>query len=79
MRLSMKKLQNIVPVAVLLALLTTPAYAEKVEELSEITVSGTQEESTDSSLGAATLDEAGLAPQRTAPATARVSCRIFPA
>ena len=60
----MKKLLAIVPVAFLLALLTTPAYAEKVEELSEITISGTQEEPTGASLGASTLDEAGLAAQR---------------
>ena len=62
----MKKLHSIGPLVVLLALLATPAYAEKVEELSEITISGTQEESTGASLGASTLDEAGLAAQRAA-------------
>ena len=60
----MKKLFAMVPVTVLLALLTTPAYAEKVEELPEITISGAQTESTSASLGSAVVDEAGLAPQR---------------
>ncbi len=40
----MLKLNNIVPVATLLVLLTASAHAEKVEELSEITVSGSTEE-----------------------------------
>ncbi len=53
------------PVAALLALLASPAHAEKVEELSEITISGTQEESsTNSSLGSSGLDESGLASKR---------------
>ena len=64
------KLYHITPVAALFVLLITAAYAENVQELSEITISGTKEESTtnstDSSLGASGLDEAGLASQRTA-------------
>jgi iron complex outermembrane receptor protein len=62
----MKKLHTIMPVAVLLVQLSTAAYAEKVEELSEITVSGTQEESAASSAGTARLNEAGLAAQKAA-------------
>jgi iron complex outermembrane receptor protein len=62
----MKKLLNMVPVAVLLAMLTTLASAEEIEMLPEITVSGTKVESIESSLGAATLDDAGIAAQRTA-------------
>ena len=60
------KLQTITPLATMIFLLTTAAYAEKVEELSEITISGTQGESTNSTLGAANLNEAGLATQRAA-------------
>jgi iron complex outermembrane receptor protein len=59
-----KKLYTIMTVASLIVLLTTTSYAEKVEELSEITVSGKQEESTDSTMGASGLEEAGLASQR---------------
>ena len=62
----MKKLLKSISIAVAFALLTTPVYAENVQELSEITISGTQAESTDSSIGASRLDEAGLASQRAA-------------
>lgn len=65
----MKKLNAMTLIAALLFLLTTRAYAQDAQELSEITVSGTQEESTakstDSSLGASVLDESDLASQRT--------------
>ncbi|HIJ86831.1 MAG TPA: TonB-dependent receptor plug domain-containing protein [Desulfuromonadales bacterium] len=60
----MKFLYTTMPVAALLVLLNATAYAEKVEELPEITVSGQQEESTNASLGAAKIDESGLAGQR---------------
>ncbi|MFZ4855058.1 MAG: TonB-dependent receptor plug domain-containing protein [Desulfuromonadaceae bacterium] len=62
----MKQLNTIMTVSILLALLNSTASAEKVEELSEITVSGTQEESTNASLGAAKIEESALAGQRTA-------------
>jgi len=62
----MKKLHTIMPVAVLLVQLCSTAYAEKVEELSEITISGTQEESAASSAGTSRLSEAGLASQKAA-------------
>jgi len=62
----MTKLHIITPVAALLMTLTTAAYAENVLELPEIVVSGKKEGSSDSSLGASGLDEAGLASQRTA-------------
>ncbi len=61
----MKKLQTIIPVALLLLLLSSAAAAEKIEELTEITISGSPEEvSTDSSLGAVALDKTDLASQR---------------
>jgi len=62
---TMNQLHTIMPAAILLVLLSSAAHAEKVEELSEITVSGTQEESTGSSLGSARISESGLAQQRT--------------
>lgn len=62
----MKQLHSIMPFIALFILLNSTAYAEKIEELSEITISGNQQESTDSSLGAARLDNEDLAPQRTA-------------
>ena len=63
----MKKLFSFIPVVALLALMTAPAYAEKVEELSEITISAPKEDfSTDSTVGAASLDETSLVSQRSA-------------
>jgi iron complex outermembrane recepter protein len=57
-------------VVVLLILSSATAHAEKVEELPEITISGTQDDveadSTGSSLGASSLDRAGLASKRAA-------------
>jgi len=57
-------------VVALLVLSRATAYAQKVEELPEITVSGTQEDSTsnstDSSLGASSVDKASLASKRPA-------------
>ena len=63
-----KKLGTSAAVAVLLILPRPAAHAQKVEELPEITVSGAQEDlaanSTDSSLGASSIDKAGLASKR---------------
>jgi iron complex outermembrane receptor protein len=65
-----KKCRTPAAVVVLLTLSLSTAYAQKVEELPEITVSGTQEDlaatSTESSLGASTVDKAGLAAKRPA-------------
>lgn len=62
-----KQRSNFFPVVAAVILLATPGYAEQVEELSEITVSATQEEaSTGSSLGASGIAETALAPQRSA-------------
>ena len=62
----MKQAYTTLLVTLMLVLLNSVAFAEKVEELSEITISATQEESTSPSLGATTLNEAGLASQRAA-------------
>jgi len=57
-------LHTIITVVTLAVLLTISAYAEEVQKLPEITVSGTAEESTDSSLGASGLDKKDLASKR---------------
>jgi iron complex outermembrane receptor protein len=62
----MTKLHTILPAAVIVALLVPAAYAENVQELSEIVISGTQEESSNANLGSAKIAESGLASQRTA-------------
>ncbi|MDD2897758.1 MAG: TonB-dependent receptor plug domain-containing protein [Desulfuromonadaceae bacterium] len=62
----MTMLHTLLPLAVIVALLAPTARAENVQELPEIVISGTQEESSNSSLGAARLNDAVLAPQRTA-------------
>lgn len=56
----MKKPRSITLGATLVFLLVTAAYAENVQELPEITISGKQEESLNSSLGASSLNEASL-------------------
>jgi iron complex outermembrane receptor protein len=62
----MKKLHTSIPIVALSVLLSAPAHAEKIEELSEITISATAEESTGSSLGASRLGGTGIASQRAA-------------
>ena len=56
----------IIPLAVLGSLMGNHAAAETIQELSEIVVSGTLEESTNSNLGSARIAEPVLAGQRTA-------------
>ena len=62
----MKKRHTIISAYVLLVLLNSATYAENIVELPEITVSRTAEESTNSSLGSAKVDESSFAAQRTA-------------
>jgi len=59
----MKILQT-VPVAALFITLSCPAHAEKVEELSEITVSGVQEEPVGPSIGASRMNDTRLSDQK---------------
>lgn len=61
----MTMLHTMLPVAAVLALLVPIAHAESVQELPEIVVSGTAEESTNAKTGSARIDESGLAGQRT--------------
>ena len=58
------KCAHIISIIILSVSLTTVAHAEKVEELSEITVSGVQEEAGGPSLGASRMNDTKLSDQK---------------